>query len=150
VDRARQREVAIEACLVVLGLALVIIAQVIRPLPSGTHPVWVIIAGSLPNFGAGLGMPFAGRLCTRVVGRWLRTVGRVPFWSLCGLTLAILVSWEYLSQARWALRVDPSDIIASVVGVLIAAALHRAVRCRLGAAVPDIWRTTGARQGRAA
>jgi hypothetical protein len=120
----RERASALAGGMVLFGMGLVILARVLRPLPSGAHPVLVLLVGSLPNFGAGLGMPFAAGAAEAVLRqRPFRSSWRSFGWTCLGV-LGVLVGWEYSSLVMWGLPIDVKDLLASVVGVALAALIH--------------------------
>ncbi len=122
----RTRASALAGGVVLLGMGLVILARLLRPLPSGAHPALVLLVGSLPNFGAGLGLPFAAGAAEAIVRRRSARITRLSF-GLAGLgVLAVLVGWEHVSWAVWGPPIDMTDLLASGVGVGLAALVHAA------------------------
>lgn len=118
------RESALAGGVVLLGMGLVILARVVRPLPSGAHPTLALLVGSLPNFGAGLGLPFAAWMAYAVLRRRSIRVSRLSFCSVCLGVLGALIGWEYTSWAVWGIPIDMKDLLATGAGVGLAALLH--------------------------
>ncbi|MCL6615219.1 MAG: hypothetical protein K6U03_11520 [Firmicutes bacterium] len=60
-------DLTLSAITVFTGMGLVILTHLVRPLPETASPLVVLIAGSLPNFGAGLGLPFVAAAIPRML-----------------------------------------------------------------------------------
>lgn len=108
---------------VLAGMALVIAARLLRPLPETAGPALILVVGSLPNFGAGLGLPFVFAAIPRVLPQARPAAGRPPFGLFCIGAFAALVLWEYAQLACWGMRVDPCDLAASGLGAALAASI---------------------------
>ncbi len=125
---ARSRGDTVGSVAVFVGFGLVLATHVARSVTHPPNAVASVLLGSLPNFGAGLALPF-------VVTIWQQFIGRRPW--LAGLrfcvvgagAFAALALWEYVQLAAWRYPFDGKDIVASGVGVglaiLIATCLHR-------------------------
>ena len=108
----------------IAGIALVFITRFVRPFLADAHPLIVFVFGILPNFGAGLALPFAGVM-------WVRGVWRIKRWSLSQLFAGIavlsfagLLIWEVVQLVAWAYPFDANDIVATAVGVLCTIVVH--------------------------
>ncbi len=111
----------LSAIAVLTGMGLVILARLVRPLPETASPLAVLVVGSLPNFGAGLGLPFAAPAIPRMLRQARTRAARLPFGLVCAGVLAGLVLWEYAQLALWRIPVDTNDLAASGLGTALAA-----------------------------
>jgi hypothetical protein len=121
VESKEDGRIAIAGATTLVGMALVILARLVRPLPAGVHPITPAVVGSLPNFGAGLGLPS----CVAALQQRFRRVGWIHAQPsvrvICIGVFAILVMWEYAQLALWGIRVDVNDLVASGIGAALAA-----------------------------
>ena len=84
-----------------------------------------VVLGSMPNFGAGLGLPFVLTATSRIlnVGHVIRS--RQAFPAICLGVVIILVLWEYAQLLIWSIPADSYDLLASGVGAALAALFAR-------------------------
>ena len=86
-----------------------------------SSPVATFILGVLPNVAAAVAIPFitAGALADmrkdRQVPIDLRTFTILNLGSVAGL-----VAWEFVQRGSLSLRFDPADLVATVIGAVVA------------------------------
>ncbi len=114
---------ALGVSMTLLGLGLVLVARAVRPLPHGSAPSLVLLFGSLPNLGVGLGMPFTVDTIGLVLKRRLAVARHLSLGVGCVVALAFAVVVEYGSRAVWGIAVDGHDLLASAVGVVVPASI---------------------------
>ena len=115
----RRRESVVGGIATVTGLGLVLTTHVLRSLTRPRGTIASVVLGSLPNFGAGLGLPFLMGSTQELLGRPLPS-GRT-FNLVCGGVFTVLALWEYAQLAFWGHAFDLNDIVASGIGVALAA-----------------------------
>ena len=115
----RRRESVVGCIAAVTGLGLVLATHVLRALTRPRGTVASVVLGSLPNFGAGLGLPFVIASTQELLGR-PRPRGR-PFNLVCIGVFALLALWEYAQLAFWGYAFDVNDVVASGIGAALAA-----------------------------
>lgn len=116
----------LSGCMVIIGMALVLITRLVRPVLETNQPVITIFFGILPNFGAAMALPFLffqiAPLLFPIVHKWLPGLS---FTIALVLSFAVLSLWEAAQFLLWAYPSDPYDILASGLGVLVAFAVHQ-------------------------
>ncbi len=118
------RQVQYAGIITLVGMALVIIAHLMRPELGAFHPGLVLVVGVLPNFGAALSLPFlmivfAARILRPGRGKLLHR-----FVAALGVTLLGLTAWEVIQHMVWEYPIDPNDIAATGLGVVFAAGAY--------------------------
>ena len=114
-----RRESVVGGIATVTGLGLVLTTHVLRALTRPKGMIASVVLGSLPNFGAGLGLPFLIGSMQELLGR--PRLGGRPFNLVCVGVFALLALWEYAQLAFWGYAFDVNDIVASGIGVALAA-----------------------------
>ncbi len=104
----------------IVGLTLVMATRTVRPLAKPLGPITSVLLGSLPNFGAGLALPFVATNLPRLLGR-RPVVSRLRFGGVCAGVFALLAFWEYVQLIVWGYPFDPNDVVGSGVGTTLAA-----------------------------
>ena len=117
--------------LTLIGILMAPLARALRPLPPETGPITTFVVGVLPNFGAGLALPFF-----LFVSLQQLSLARAPrplfraFGHAAAVTFFFLLAWEGLQQLVWGYRFDVYDVLATDFGVLAAVAGHRGISGR--------------------
>ena len=125
----RRRSTAVPGAIVALfGLGLVLLTRLVRPLPVDAPPLVVVLMGVLPNFGAGLALPFVIGAFEEAYRRRTGRRWRLSFMFLCFCAFMGLLAWEYAQRLFWDIDFDWNDMIASGIGVLIAMTAQRVFR----------------------
>jgi len=113
---------------VVAGFSLVIMTHLVRPLPISTPQTIKICIGSLPSFGAGVGLPFVIKELVIIIQNIIWHQQKImSFIGICIVSLGLLVGWEYMSFVLWAIPNDLNDFLASFLGVTFALIINRLV-----------------------
>jgi hypothetical protein len=114
-----RREVQYACIIILAGMALVLVAHLVRPRLSDIHIPWIaFIFGVLPNFGAALPLPF---LLLVLANRFLHFCANqlINSFVIClGLTFFSLTAWEIIQNLVWGYPIDPNDIAATGLGVV--------------------------------
>jgi hypothetical protein len=116
-----RRQVQFAGIIILIGMALVLVAHIVRPELGAFHSSWIVlIFGVLPNFGAALSMPF---LLMVLAIRFLRLGSGKPMkcFVIClGLTFFGLTAWEVIQNLVWGYPIDLNDIAATLLGMVFA------------------------------
>ncbi|MCP4543177.1 MAG: hypothetical protein GY832_39185 [Chloroflexi bacterium] len=115
-----------------IGIGLVIATRLARSFLTNTNPIAVLVLGVLPNFGAGLALPFAGMMWTLLILRIKRWNLNRLFAGMAVLTFTGLLVWETVQLVVWGYPFDINDIVATAIGVLGAVIVHCVVCARNG------------------
>ncbi|MEJ2049846.1 MAG: hypothetical protein P8Y60_08420 [Calditrichota bacterium] len=105
---------------VLSGMLLVIVVRIVRSYVKPTDPITSIILGSLPNFGAGIALPFVVTSMTMLIKRNFKLI-RVQFYLLCTGVFILIVLWEWVQLWVWDYPIDWNDVAATGFGVIVAA-----------------------------
>jgi hypothetical protein len=126
---AEERGATVGSPAVFVGLGLVLAAHVARSVAEPASPIASVLLGSLPNFGAGLALPFVVTNAQDLFGRrpWLTGL---RFCVVCAGAFAVLALWEYVQLAAWRYQFDTNDVVASGVGAVLAALIGAWLRPR--------------------
>jgi hypothetical protein len=108
------------AILALVGMGLVLLTRIVRPNLVDPLPVFEFIFGVLPNFGAGLGMPSVLSILTLWNQQRIAPAASLQRIVLvCSLiSLVGLTAWEFTGGT-----IDKFDLLASLIGILIALVL---------------------------
>lgn len=117
---AERRGVTVGGAAVFVGLGLVLATHVARSVAHPSSSIASVLLGSLPNFGAGLALPFVATNAQQFFGRqpWLTGL---HLCVVCAGAFAVLVVWEYGQLVVWRYPFDTNDVVASGVGAILAA-----------------------------
>jgi hypothetical protein len=117
---AERRDAIVGGVVVLVGLGLVLATHVARSVAHPSGLVVSVVLGSLPNFGAGLALPFVVTNAQQFLGLrvWL---GTLRFCILCAGAFVALTLWEYVQLVAWRYQFDMNDVVASGVGAVLAA-----------------------------
>ena len=124
------RQLLLARTLAVGGMMLIIITHLLRPI-SGMFPQGIVFAfGVLPNFGAGLSLPFLVVLL--VMTLWRLELKRrnltTLFVSSLLFTFLGLTAWEIIQFKLWGFPMDRNDIFATGLSEFCAAGGYFALR----------------------
>jgi len=139
------RQLLLARIFAVGGMMLVMVTHLIRPI-LGIFPqgIVVVVFGVLPNFGAGLSLPF---LIFLLVMNFWRCEHKSDFLStLFASSLIItflgLTAWEVLQFKLWGFPMDRNDIIATGFSEFCAAAGYFSLRLGVGKPTDGHLKTT--------
>jgi hypothetical protein len=124
------RQVLLARTFAIGGMMLVLATHLLRPI-SGVFPQGIVfVFGVLPNFGAGLSLPFM--ICMLVMRFWRLELKQVNLTALVVSSLIItflgLTAWEVLQFKIWGFPMDRNDILATGLSVFCAAGGYFALR----------------------
>ena len=105
---------------VLSGMLLVIVVRIVRSYVRPKDPIASVILGSLPNFGAGIALPFVVTSMAMLIRRNLK-LHRVRFYQVCTGVFILIVPWEWVQLWVWGYPFDWNDVAASGIGVIVAA-----------------------------
>jgi hypothetical protein len=131
---AERRDATVGGAAVLVGLGLVLATHVARSVAHPSSPIASVLLGSLPNFGAGLALPFVVTNAQQFFGRrpWLT---RLRFGVVCVGVFGVLALWEYVQLVAWRYQFDTNDLVASGVGAVLAALIAAWLRPRRASGV---------------
>ena len=119
--RESERFRSVAAGITVLsGMILVIVVRIVRSFTRPMDGFASVILGSLPNFGAGIALPFVVTSMTMLIKRNFKLI-RVQFYLLCTGVFILIVLWEWVQLWVWGYPFDWNDVAASGIGVIVAA-----------------------------
>jgi hypothetical protein len=124
------RQLLLARTAVIGGMMLVIVTHLVRPI-SGLFPQGIVfVMGVLPNFGAGLSLPFL--ILLLVMNFWRVKLKHKQLTVLFVLSVIItflgLTAWEVIQFKMWGFPMDRNDILATGLSVLCTAAGYFALR----------------------
>jgi hypothetical protein len=124
------RQILLARTFAIGGMMLVMATHLIRPI-LGMFPKGIgFVFGVLPNFGAGLSIPFL--IFMLVTNFWRLGLKRVNLTALFLSSLLItflgLTAWEVIQFKIWGFSMDRNDILATGVSELLAAGGYFALR----------------------
>jgi hypothetical protein len=105
---------------VLSGMLLVIVVRIVRSYVRPKDPIASVILGSLPNFGAGIALPFVVTSMAMLIRRNLK-LHRVRFYQVCTGVFILIVLWEWVQLWVWGYPFDWNDVAALGIGVIVAA-----------------------------
>ena len=105
---------------VLSGMLLVIVVRIVRSYVRPKDPIASVILGSLPNFGAGIALPFVVTSMTMLIKRNSK-FHRVQIYLVCIGVFILITLWEWVQLWVWGYPFDWNDIAASGIGVIVAA-----------------------------
>ena len=117
------RQVQYAGIISLTGMAFVLFTHLIRPGLGTFHSSWIVfVFGVLPNFGAGLSLPFVMIvLVTRFLHLDLDGSKFQNYFVVClGVTFFGLTAWEIIQNLGWGYPIDPNDIAVTGLGVVFA------------------------------
>jgi hypothetical protein len=118
----------IPAVVVISGMLLVIITHIVRPLPPSTNPILKFIIDVLPNFGAGLALPFF-LVFARNRFRYPTNPPSMITFSVFGIcVVTLLAGWEFFQLNVWSIPYDINDLYATAAGALITVFIFRIIK----------------------
>ncbi len=117
---AERRGASVGGAAVFVGLGLVLATHVTRAVAHPSSGITSAFLGSLPNFGAGLALPFVATNAQGFFGQqpWLTGL---RLCVVCAGTFGVLVLWEYVQLVVWRYQFDTNDVVASGAGAVLAA-----------------------------
>lgn len=112
---------------VLIGMGLVVATRIVRSFGKPANPIAALLLGSLPNFGAGLGIPF---VVTSLISLFRQSarIGRQQLYMICVGSFLLLALWELIQFWAWAYPIDGNDVVASGIGAALAALLAGRIR----------------------
>jgi len=102
----------------IVGLALILLAHIARPLLGPQESTLAVFWGSLPNFGAALMLPYAIASALGALGGQTSR-GIQSVFAVCIMAFASLAFWESIQLLAWGYPFDWKDILASGFGVAL-------------------------------
>lgn len=109
-------------------MGLVLITHLVRPTLTGAYPWVVFIFGVLPNFGAGLGIPFIMQtILKRILEFRKHTIKPMVLFLVCSAISLIGISvWEVTGGT-----IDPYDLVASAAGITCALCAYLVINLKI-------------------
>ena len=117
------------ALLGMVGLAMLEVTHLMRDRLTGTGAVFAFVLGFMPNLAAGFGMPLV--VASTQANGWKSLSGREvagSFVRICAFTSVGLLGWEAVQLAIRRMVFDPLDILATLLGALLAIGAFRWIR----------------------
>jgi len=119
------------AVFMLIGFSMIFIARMLRPLPADAHPIIVFIVGVMPNFGAGLAIPFFILVLNDAFFKKQLWQPAMQFNVICLFTLLGLAAWELAHTLAWGVPFDWFDMLATIAGIACAyIAFHTLIFCK--------------------
>lgn len=128
------RQILLARIFAIGGLVLVMATHLLRPM-SGMFPQGILfVLGVLPNFGAGISLPFLIYMLVIIVWRLeLKSVNLTAlFVSSLIITFLALTAWEVIQFKIWGFPIDRNDILATGLSEFCAGIGYFALRQRDG------------------
>lgn len=126
---ASERVATAGGAAVFVGIGLVMATHAARSLAHPSGLIASVLLGSLPNFGAGLALPFVVTNAQQYLGKrpWATAL---RFTAVCSGVVAVLALWEYVQLEIWRYPFDSIDIAASGAGAVLASLVAVRLRAR--------------------
>lgn len=118
-DKNLSRIITIYSFCILVGIALVMFVKLGRSHIDFVRQNWIF--GILPNFGAGFEFPFL-LINLGLFAKKSDIIKRLSCWFYIFTAASCLglILWEYLQFAFWDYPIDPYDILATIVGAVLA------------------------------